>query len=103
MKGKGSKTVNPKKLKAALIKKALGYESVEVIEEYGDTEGEVKLLKKKVTKKDVPPDVTALKLLIESDKESTVESMTDEELEQEKERLYTLLDEERKKEKDIAN
>lgn len=90
-------------MRKALVKKALGYESTEVVEEYvsGD-EGEVRLAKKKITKKDVPPDITALKMLVEQSI-SPLESMTDQELEDEKQRLIKLLaDEKKSKEKNIA-
>ena len=78
-------------LKDALIKKALGYDATEVVEEYvSGEEGEIKLAKKKVTKKNVPPDLTALKILMEEG-DDCVESMSDEELEKEKIRLLELL------------
>lgn len=51
----------------ALRRRALGYEADEVVEEYGFTEGEAVLLKRKVTKKDVPPDIQAAKLLLEAE------------------------------------
>ncbi|MBE5753721.1 MAG: hypothetical protein E7340_00090 [Clostridiales bacterium] len=92
MKEKSKKTVNNSKddLRSALIKKALGYDYKEVVEEYvSGEEGEVKLAKKKVTKKNVPPDITAIKLLLEN--QPNVSSMTDEQLELEKERLLNLL------------
>lgn len=77
-------------LRSALIKKALGYDYKEVVEEYvSDGEGEVKLTKKKVTKKNVPPDISALKLLIES--QTPLSDMTDDELEREKQRLLSAL------------
>jgi hypothetical protein len=50
------------KLDKALLKKALGYQVKEVVEEYIiDKEDQDKLVlhKKKVTKKDIPPDMTA--------------------------------------------
>ncbi|MBR1983068.1 MAG: hypothetical protein IKA12_00070 [Clostridia bacterium] len=79
-------TVN-ESLKTALLKKALGYSVTETVEEYvGSDEGEIKLLKKKVTKKKVPPDVTALKMLIDENKVS-VSEYTDEQLEIERQRL----------------
>ncbi len=79
--------------KDALIKKALGYDATEIVEEYvSGEEGEIKLTKKKVTKKNVPPDITALKILMENN-EKSVESLTDEELENEKKRLLELLKE----------
>jgi hypothetical protein len=90
-KTKKKKSVTEADFKSALIKKALGYDATEVVEEYvsGD-EGEIKLTKKKVTKKNVPPDITAIKLLLGEDNLS-VEEMSDEELEKEKERLIKLL------------
>ena len=53
------------KAKKALIKKALSFKTKEVVEEYSTTEGQVVLVKKKVTEKLVPPDCTAIKMLIE--------------------------------------
>ena len=46
--------------------------------------------KKKITKKNVPPDITALKMLAEQT-ETPLEYMTDEELEEEKKRLLNIL------------
>lgn len=68
MKGKGKrkKNVTKQELIEALIKKALGYDATEVVEEYvGNDDGEVKLSKKKVTTKNVPPDMSALKILLD--------------------------------------
>lgn len=80
-----------KRLKKALVKKALGFDATEVIEEYSaDGEGEIKLTKKKVTTKNVPPDLGAIKMLID-EKESSLKDMSDTELETEKERLLELL------------
>ena len=95
MKGKGKrkKNVTKQELLEALIKKALGYDATEVVEEYvGNDEGEVKLSKKKVTTKNVPPDMSALKILLD-DSQKEVGQMTDEELEKEKTRLINLLKE----------
>ena len=50
-------------LKKALYKKAIGYTAKEVVEEYGGEEGN--LVKKKVSKKHVPPDMSAIKALME--------------------------------------
>ncbi len=78
-------------LKDALIKKALGYDVKEVVEEYSsDGDGEVKLSKKKVTTKNVPPDMTALKILLDENQKD-FNQMTDEELCAEKIRLLCLL------------
>ena len=93
MKEKSKKITKSKQaeLKKALIKKALGYDATEVVEEYvSSEEGEVKLTKKKVTKKNVPPDITAIKILIEEENGS-VESMSDEQLLEEYNRLLELL------------
>lgn len=95
MKGKGKrkKKVTKQELIEVLIKKALGYDATEVVEEYvGNDEGEVKLSKKKVTTKNVPPDMSALKILLD-DSQKEVGQMTDEELEKEKIRLINLLKE----------
>lgn len=95
MKGKGKrkKNVTKQELIEALIKKALGYDATEVVEEYvGNDDGEVKLSKKKVTTKNVPPDMSALKILLD-DSQKEVGQMTDEELEKEKIRLINLLKE----------
>lgn len=88
---KKKKSVTESDFKNALIKKALGYDATEVVEEYvSGEEGEIKLTKKKVTKKNVPPDLTAIKLLMGEDS-LALSDMTDEELEKEKERLLKML------------
>lgn len=90
------------KYKKILEKKALGYDATEVVEEYvSDDSGEVKLTKKKITKKNVPPDLTALKMLIDQT-ESSLSEMSDEQLEEELQRLLKLLNEFNKKEKKSA-
>jgi hypothetical protein len=95
--------IDSARFKTALVKKALGYDATEVVEEYvSDDAGEVKLTKKKVTKKNVPPDLTALKMLLDQT-EVPVSEMTDEQLEDEKQRLLKLLGEFNEKEKKIAN
>ncbi len=83
-------------VKSALEKRALGYDSTEVTEEYlDDGSGGIRMLKRKVVQKNVPPDVSALKLLIElSDNQDKIEDLSDEELESEKRRLIKMLMEE---------
>jgi len=82
------------KIKQALTKKAVGYSAKEVVEEYQDEDGIMKLTKKKVTKKHVPPDTTAAKLVMEGFKdELNLELLTDEQLEAEKQRLLNALKE----------
>ena len=97
MKEKTTKKRVSKKLdiKDALVKKALGYDVTETVEEYVSQDGEIVLSKKKVTKKNVPPDVTALKILLENEVQP-VAQMSDEELESEKQRLLLLLKEKEK-------
>ncbi len=101
MKGKNKKkTLDTQDVRQALIKKALGYDAKEVVEEYvQNSEGEVQLTKRKVTTKCVPPDVQALKLLLDEDASKPIIEMTDEELEKEKIRLLKLLNEVKEGEK----
>lgn len=79
------------KLGKALLKVALGYQVSEVTEEYAEVDGALKLLKRKKTKKDIPPDLKAVQLLLSSENSMATELMTDEQLEEEKARLIALL------------
>lgn len=76
--------VSERELNKALYKKALGYETNEIVEEYSiDENGEYTLNKKKVTKKHVSPDLSAAKILLEkySDKNmSEIKKMSDKEI-----------------------
>ena len=85
-------------IRNALLRKALGYSADEVVEEYAfDDEGDLKLSKRKVTKKHYAPDISAVKVLLEryyKTYEDQVSAMNDEELYLEKERLKKLLKEE---------
>ncbi len=81
------------KLKSAIMKVALGYTVEEVTEEYDAKEGELKLIRRKETKKDVPPDLKAVKLLLDEGA-ADYAAMSDEELEKEKQRLLKMLKEE---------
>lgn len=87
------KNIN-KDIEKALIKKALGYTQEETIEEYSKVDNDVILNKKKVTKKDVPPDMNAIKFLMEiSDvKPKDIKEMSTEELLKEKEKYKKLLE-----------
>ena len=89
MKGKSEKIGD------ALLKVALGYQVAEVTEEYAEVDGELKLTKRKRTKKDVPPDLKAVQLLLAERGGADVSVMTDEELKKEKKRLLFLLEKER--------
>ena len=79
----------------AVKKRAQGYSSVETVEEYAVVDGTLELVKKRVTVKDVPPDMTAAKMLFD---DSDFSSMTDDMLEAEKRRLLLELEEESKSE-----
>ena len=81
------------KINDALLKVALGYQVAEVIEEYAEVDGEMKLTKRKKTKKDIPPDLKAVQLLLSSGNEGNYSGWTDEELLAEKERLLAELKE----------
>lgn len=83
--------MSEKDIKDAIMKVALGYSLEEVTEEYGVEDGELKLVKRKETKKDVPPDLKAVKLLMD---EKDYSVLSDEELEEEKQRLLKRLKEE---------
>ena len=80
------------KIKGALLERALGYDADEVVEEYGFSEGEAVLVKRKVTRKRVPPNIQAAKMLLDGAPPLT--SLSDEQLQKEKERLLLLLKEE---------
>lgn len=94
-----------KQVEKALLKKALGYQAKEVVEEFlADNEnGTEVLVKKKCTTKHMPPDVTAIKILLSYYDEKTfeeLENMTDEELLAEKDKLLLELQKfEKQKEK----
>lgn len=82
-----------KKISKALAKKAVGYDAKEIVEEYQDDEGTLRLTKKKITKKHIPPDTQAARIVLESMENKSVSSMTDEQLNAEKERIINLLKE----------
>ncbi len=82
------------KLNDVLIKKAIGYSVEESVCEYGMCDDELKLIKKKISKKYYPPDLNAINLLISNKSTNEYINFSDEELEQEKNRLLNLLKEE---------
>lgn len=73
-----------RKLLDGVIRKAVGFETVETQEEYSLIDGDLTLTKRKVTTKEVPPDITALRFLLG---ENETQPVTREELERERERL----------------
>ncbi len=84
------------KLENALLKVALGYQIAEVTEEYAEVNGELKLTKRKKTKRDIPPDLKAVQMLLGGEGDGGYASLSDEELEAEKERLLGSLRQEEK-------
>ena len=83
-------------LKQALLKKALGYDVDEIVEEYtADENGNAILSKRKITKKYNPPDINALKFLLEQGElsDDEISKMTDKELKENMNRLLQLLKE----------
>ena len=86
------------RIKKALLKKAVGYSTKEEIVEFTrDDAGAEVVSKRKVSKKHIPPDISALRLLIEhfySNKFQDVQTMSDEELQREREKIIELLKEE---------
>ncbi len=90
------KKENTEQILKALLKRALGYDTCETVEEYAMSGEELSMVRKKVTKKNVPPDITAAKLLLDGEEKNVYSDMTDEQLENEKERLLKLLKEKTK-------
>ena len=89
------------KISDALLKVALGFQVSEVTEEYAEVDGALKLTKRKRTKKDVPPDLKAVQMLL-GESGGTLENMSDEELEEEKKRLLAALEKAEKSKKDAG-
>lgn len=83
-----------KKLEQMLLKKALGFKVREITEEYSfdNASNEMILVKKKVSTKYIPPDVSAARAYAEHYKlDENVSIMTDSQLSQEKQRLLLIL------------
>ena len=81
--------MNDEGVKKALVKCAVGFDTSEIVEEYTVDEGELKLVKRKATRRDVPPDIKAVKMLL--DGEGNVGGMSDEELEKRRKKLIEML------------
>lgn len=67
---------------------ATGLSASETVEEFAVEDGELKLVKKKITKREIPPDIKAVKMLMDGGDE-----LSDEELEEEKQKLLGMLKE----------
>lgn len=84
-----SKDLKIKKIKELLLKAAKGYEVAEVTTEYAEVNGVMQVTKRKEIKKEVPGDLKALQMLLETNSagENSAIVLSDEELEKEKQRL----------------
>ena len=80
------------RVREAVLKVALGFRVEEVTEEYDAREGELRLVKRRETHKDIPPDLKAAKLLLEG---TDFTAYSDEELEAECAKLIRALEEEK--------
>ena len=69
-------------LRSSIYKKALGYDVDEITEEYALEDNDLKLIKRKVNKKHIPPDYLAFKVLCEyfEEKGDDLSSISDKEL-----------------------
>ena len=80
------------KVGEALLKVALGCRVEEVTEEYAEVDGELKLTKRRETKKDIPPDLKAVQMLLAAKEDGAdYAAMSDEQLNAERERLLATL------------
>lgn len=81
----------------ALTKKARGYDSKEVVEEFAfDENSDERIVKKKITTKVVPPDVSAVKVLLELENNlhsQNFEQLTDQEIDQKIDEILNTLKE----------
>lgn len=77
------------KLNEVLMKVAKGCRIEEIVEEYAEVDGQMRLVKRKETRKDIPPDIKAVQMLQGSVGEE--KTLSDEQLEEEKLRLLQAL------------
>lgn len=83
-----SKRQSKESILATLYKKAMGYTVEEIVEEYSGDEKGGELIKRKITTKPLPPDITALKAYLEmTESDNSYHNMSDEDLERERLRL----------------
>lgn len=87
----GIKNKDIEAVKNALIKKAIGYTTDEVVEEYViDDKNCEHLVKKKITRKFVPADLTASKMLLDylAEKPETYDNLSEAELDEKAIKLF---------------
>lgn len=78
------------RLFAAMSKKAAGYTTEESVEEYALVDGEMTLVKRRISEKEVPPDVSAARFILEFMSDDA-ETLTEEQVRSEKMRLIKIL------------
>ena len=81
---------NDDSLEQALKKCAVGFDTSETVEEFAVQDGELKLIQRKVTRRDIPPDIKAVKMLLDGRRD---DELSDEELAAEREKLIKMLKE----------
>ncbi len=81
---------NKSSLLKVLKKRALGYTAKDENEEYAIVDGVLELVKRKVSYKEVLPDMSAIKMLLDECKEDTIE-LNEAELIKERDRLLKIL------------
>ncbi len=81
--------VRDENVKSALYKCATGISASEVVEEFANVDGEMTLVKKKITRREIPPDIKAVKMIMDEN----CGALSDEELEAEKQELLKMLKE----------
>lgn len=74
-------------LEKALLKKAKGYSAKEVTEEYSSQD---ELIKRRVSVKHYPPDISAIKAILELSDDKEISQLSERELESERDRLEQL-------------
>ena len=91
-------------IKDALLKKALGYETKETIEEYSIVEDKLFFVKKKVNTKSFPPDLDAIEIALKEDNyDSDYSTYSDEQLLAKKDELIDLYNKLKKGDKNECN
>ena len=93
---------NKVNIEEVLLKKAIGYTTEEITEEFNKVDDNLVLNKRKVSTKSYPPDLSALQLFLEKFEEThdDFENFTLEDLEREKVRLLKELAKYEKEDKD---
>ena len=81
------------KLTEALLKCATGYTAVDEVEEYVLRDGVMDLQKRKINTRDVAPELAAIKMLLDGEKENPLQELTENQLLAEKDRLLKMLQE----------